>query len=110
MIMGISVSSLEEALRAQEEGADYLGAGPVYPTPSKEDAVSPIGIEGLRAITRAVRVPVVAIGGINEGNVEEVMKAGASGIAVISAVAAAADMRRAIRGLREAVDRSLAGR
>ena len=104
MVLGVSAGTVEEALRAQEEGADYLGVGPVFPTPSKPDAGEPLGLEVLRSICEAVTVPVVAVGGINEGNLEKVFEAGAGGIAVISAVSSAQDMLQAVRRLRRAVD------
>jgi thiamine-phosphate pyrophosphorylase len=110
MVLGISASTVEEALLAQEGGADYLGVGPGFPTPSKADACAPIGIGGLRAIVDAVDLPVVAIGGISEENLRQVFEAGATGIAVISAVAAAPDMPEAVLRLRMAVDSCLPGR
>jgi len=110
MIMGISASTVAEAEEARADGADYLGVGPVFTTPSKADAGIPIGIEGLRRIVEAVDVPVVAIGGINEDNVRQVFEAGADGIAVISAVTVAEDMLEAVRRLRLAVDSCLSGR
>lgn len=110
MLLGISATSVEEALEAEAAGADYLGVGPVFETPSKADAVAPIGLEGLRRIREAVRLPLVAIGGIGEESLPEVFEAGADGIAVISAVAGAEDMLEAVRRLRRAVDACLAGR
>jgi thiamine-phosphate pyrophosphorylase len=110
MIMGISASTVAEAERAQTEGADYLGVGPVFTTPTKRDAVNPIGIDGMRAIVESVDVPVVAIGGINEDNVIQVLEAGADGIAVISAIAEADDMLEVVRRLRKAVDICIPGR
>lgn len=110
MVMGISATTVEEARRAQAEGADYLGVGPVFPTPSKPDAVPPIGVEGLKEISKAVDLPIVAIGGIDASNAKEVFEAGADGIAVISAVAGAEDMTAAVKRLRRAVDAGLARR
>jgi thiamine-phosphate pyrophosphorylase len=110
MIMGISASTIVEAKRAQAEGADYLGVGPVFATPTKRDAGNPIGLDALRAIAKAVDVPVVAIGGINEENVIQVLEAGADGIAVISAIAAAEDMLKVVLQLRKAVDAYIPGR
>ncbi|HZD61002.1 MAG TPA: thiamine phosphate synthase, partial [Anaerolineae bacterium] len=101
-IIGISATNLDEAIAAAKNGADYIGLGPIYPTPSKEDAAPPIGLEGLSTVASAVSVPVVAIGGITIDNVEEVVMAGADGIAVISAVAAKEDMvgtARLLRGI-----------
>ena len=104
MILGISVGTVEEAVEAREAGADYLGVGPVFPTPSKPDAGKPIGLEGLRGIREAVDLPLVAIGGIDAERVEAVLEAGADGVAVISAVAYARDMEATVRRLRRAVD------
>lgn len=85
-ILGYSAGNPREAERGQQEGADYLGAGAVFPTGSKADAGNPIGVEKLREIKAAVNIPVVAIGGIGTANAAEVMKAGVDGIAVISAI------------------------
>ncbi len=86
-IVGISVSTLKEAIEAEKNGADYLGVGPIFPTSTKSDAARPIGLEGLREIRRAVKVPIIAIGGINSGNARSVIEAGADGICAISATA-----------------------
>jgi thiamine-phosphate pyrophosphorylase len=99
LLLGRSVTTLEEALAAD---ADYLGAGPVWETPSKTDAAAPIGLAGLRAICAAVRVPVVAIGGIDPSNAGDCIAAGAAGVATIRA---ATDP-----GLRRAVDAALGER
>jgi thiamine-phosphate pyrophosphorylase len=98
-IVGVSVSSVEEAVRAEREGASYLGVGPIFFTPSKSDAGEPIGCEVLARIRKSVSIPLVAIGGISLNNMEDVLKAGADGIAVISAVACAPDMEQAVREL-----------
>lgn len=92
LMLGRSVTTLEQALAAD---ADYLGAGPVWETPSKEDAEPPIGLAGLRAICEAVRVPVVAIGGIDASNAGDCVRAGAAGVATIRA-AVDPDVRRAV--------------
>ena len=102
-ILGVSAGSTEEARKAVEDGADYIGASPVFSTPTKPDAPPPLGIEGLRRITRSVGIPVVAIGGINEGNAAAIMEAGAAGIAVVSAIVAAEDVEAAARTLRAVV-------
>ncbi|MDR7600306.1 MAG: thiamine phosphate synthase [Armatimonadota bacterium] len=106
-VVGASAGTVEEALRAEADGADYLGVGPVFPTATKPDAGGAIGPEGLRRIVEAVRIPVVGIGGITLDNAAEVIRAGAAGVAVISAVAAADDMVEATRRLREVVDAAL---
>lgn len=107
LLIGASVYSLEEALDAEAQGAHFLGAGSVYPSPTKPDA-RVIGLEGLRSVVRAVRVPVVAIGGITESNVLEVMETGVAGVAVVSAVMGAPNAREAAARLRSLVDRALA--
>jgi thiamine-phosphate pyrophosphorylase len=84
--VGRSSSSVDEAVRAEMEGAAYVGAGPVWATPSKPDAWPAIGLGGLAEVCRAVRVPVVAIGGIDAANAAACLGAGAAGVAVIRAV------------------------
>lgn len=84
-ILGYSVASVKDALYGAAF-ADYLGAGPVFPTSSKQDTCDPIGIMEMQAIKQAVHLPVVSIGGINRMNLKEVQASGADGIAVISAV------------------------
>jgi len=98
LLLGLSAASVEEAVDAERRGAAYVGAGPVWATPSKPDADAPIGLERLRAICAAVSIPVVAIGGIDPGNAGDCIRAGAAGVAVIRA---ATDAR-----LREAIDRA----
>lgn len=83
-IVGISAHSVEEAIKAWK--ADYLGAGPVFRTTTKEDVREPIGIEGVREIVSATNLPVFAIGGIKMDNVEKVLETGVSGVAVVSAL------------------------
>jgi thiamine-phosphate diphosphorylase len=100
MIIGISTHSLEEALAAQEEGADYIGYGPMFKTSTK-DVGTPKGIEGLKAIRGRVKIPIVAIGGVNADNAAEIVAAGADAVAVISAVAEADDIYMAAAGIAE---------
>ncbi|MDP2952345.1 MAG: thiamine phosphate synthase, partial [Chloroflexota bacterium] len=97
-VVGRSTATLDEALRAQEEGADYIAVGAIYPTTSKA-STRPAGLATLRQVKKAVTAPVVAIGGINEGNLAEVVKAGADAAAVISAVMGAEDVEGAARRL-----------
>ncbi len=106
-VVGASAGTVEEAVQAQRDGADYVGVGPVFPTGTKPDAGAAIGLEGLSRIAGAVRIPVVGIGGITPDNAAEVVRAGAAGVAVISAVADAEDMVEATRRLRQAVDAAL---
>ena len=95
LMLGLSASSLDEAREADGQ-ADYIGAGPVWETPSKADADPAIGVEGLREICAAVSTPVVAIGGIDASNAGECIRAGAAGVAVIRAARDAAAVIRAI--------------
>lgn len=85
-VIGLSCATADEARAAQASGADYAGVGSVYATTSKEDAGSPIGIDGLRAITGATSLPIAAIGGITPERIGEVKGAGAAMAAVLSAV------------------------
>jgi thiamine-phosphate pyrophosphorylase len=96
LMLGRSVSTPAEARDAEEEGAAYVGAGPVWETPSKLDAEPAIGLDGLRAIAEAVSIPVVAIGGIDASNAKACIDAGATGIAVIRAAANAAELSAAL--------------
>jgi thiamine-phosphate pyrophosphorylase len=98
-LLGYSVSNIEEAVYGEKRGADYLGAGPVYPTGSKPDARPAIGIEGLKAIRERVNIPVVGIGGIGPANLNQVKGTGIAGISVISAVLSQPDPYRAAKEL-----------
>jgi thiamine-phosphate pyrophosphorylase len=109
-IIGVSVGSVEEALAAERDGADYIALSPVFSTPTKDDAGPGHGLEVLREIKAAVKLPVIAIGGVNAGNVTEVVGAGADGVAVISAVLGADDVEAAARSMRELVIRAKASR
>jgi thiamine-phosphate pyrophosphorylase len=95
LFLGLSAASVEEAREAAEL-ADYIGAGPVWATPSKPDADPAIGLNGVREICSAVDVPVVAIGGIDPSNAGDCIRAGAAGVAVIRAAREAAELRAAI--------------
>lgn len=99
-IVGVSAHNLAEAQQAVADGADYLGIGPVYPTSSKDDARAVQGTQVIEQLRHSgLTVPLVGIGGITAGNVPPVIKAGADGISVISAVASAGDIRAAARQL-----------
>ncbi|HVP18800.1 MAG TPA: thiamine phosphate synthase [Spirochaetia bacterium] len=104
-ILGVSAVDAEEARRAEADGADYIGASPIFATPTKPDAPRPMGVEGLRKLAYAVRVPVVAIGGVNANNAAAMIAAGASGVAVVSAIMAADDAEAAARAIRMAVEK-----
>lgn len=107
-IIGLSTHSLAEALEAEAQGADYIGFGPIYPTLTK-DAGPAQGIARLAEIKRAVSVPVIAIGGIGPGNVRDVIRAGADGVAVISAILSADDPGQAAVRMLEAIKSGLEG-
>ena len=110
MIIGVSVSTVEEALKAEADGADYLGIGPLFATTTKADASAATGLGVLRTIREAVRIPLVGIGGITSGNAGDVIRAGADGVAVVSAIIASLDPGAAARALRSAIDRARCGR
>lgn len=97
MRIGISAESEQDAVAAVHGGADYVSASPIFPTPTKSDTAPALGLEGLRAIRRRVEVPLIAIGGLHRGNAGEVIRSGADGVAVVSAIAAAADPAQAAR-------------
>ncbi len=103
-LVGVTAHNVAEALLAFEEGADYLGVSPIFATKSKGDAGKPIGLKGLKEIAlalkrRGARVPIIAIGGITEENAASVMKAGADGVAVVSAVSRAKNPQMAAKRL-----------
>jgi thiamine-phosphate pyrophosphorylase len=87
--IGISAESLEDALRAQARGADYIGISPVFATATKSDAAAPLGLDGVRRIRAAVGLPMVGIGGLSCDNAAAVIAAGANGVAVVSAIVSA---------------------
>mgnify|MGYP001738609749 CR=1 FL=1 len=98
-ILGITARSVEAAREAERLGADYIGAGAVFGTATKADAL-PLSIAAFREITEAVSIPVVAIGGINEENVEKLSGSGAAGIAVVSALFGAEERQLTAAALR----------
>ncbi len=100
-ILGVSAQTVEQAILAQERGADYLGVGAVFPTGSKDDA-DDVSYETLKAICEAVSIPVVAIGGITLDNTPSLSGSGVCGIAVISAIYAQSDIKEAAAALRKA--------
>jgi thiamine-phosphate diphosphorylase len=99
LIIGVSAETVEEALRAEADGADYLGVGPMFATDTKPDAGVPVGPERLRAIKERVSIPVFGIGGITLQNAPQVLMAGADGICVISAIFTAPEPVQATRQL-----------
>ena len=100
-ILGVSAMTVDQAVQAERRGADYLGVGAVFPTGSKDDAED-VSFETLKAICQAVSIPVIAIGGITQGNIKELSGSGICGIAVISAIYAKKDVKAAAAALRTA--------
>ncbi len=107
--LGVSAATLEEVRNAERAGADYLGVGAVYATGTKADAGAPVGLGRIAELRCASSLPVVGIGGITITNAAAVIRAGASGVAVITAVTLADDMVEATQRLREQVDAALQG-
>ena len=104
-ILGVSVDTVEEALLAEKDGADYLGVGPVFEARgTKPDAGEPLGLDRIARIRRHCRLPIVAIGGIDLENAGKVRDAGADAAAVISAIGTADDIARAVRRLKGILD------
>ncbi|PKM83724.1 MAG: thiamine phosphate synthase [Firmicutes bacterium HGW-Firmicutes-13] len=101
-VIGVSVSTLEEAEKAVRDGADYLGVSAIFSTPTKSDAVV-VGLSGLRKIADAVQIPLAAIGGINAGNAADIIRAGADGVAVVSEIMKADNPRLATARLLEKI-------
>lgn len=103
-ILGVSAHTLEEVLKAEKDGADYIGAGPVYPTETKRDTKAVQGVSLIQEIRRqGIDIPVVGIGGITVENCVPVIEAGADGISVISAISKAADPKQAAKAFSEKV-------
>jgi thiamine-phosphate pyrophosphorylase len=103
-LLGVSTHSLAEAQAAAEEGADFVVFGPVFFTPSKAPYGQPIGLDAVRAVRAALGLPILAIGGVKKANLDQVIAAGADGIAVISAVISAADPAAATQDLLATLD------
>jgi len=99
-IIGVSANTLKEAREAERLGADYVGLGPIFATTTKDTDLPVLGREGIRRILEKIGIPIVAIGGINAGNAADVMKAGAAGVAVVSAILGAPDVRLAAAELK----------
>jgi thiamine-phosphate pyrophosphorylase len=106
MIIGISAESVADAVAAEREGADYLGVSPIFATATKTDTAPPLGLAGLREIRKAVRTPLVGIGGLNRNNVADVIRQGADGVAVVSAIVAADDPEAAAKELHQIILRA----
>jgi thiamine-phosphate pyrophosphorylase len=109
-ILGLSISSLAELERAQLDGVDYLGVGPIFATQTKPDAAPPIGLAELSEIVARTRLPIAAIGGIQLTNAAQTIEAGAVGVAVVSAICAAPDPAAATRDIGQLVRSALRAR
>jgi len=109
-LLGLSVTSIEEALVVDTELVDYVGVGPVFATSTKRDAAPALGLEGVRAIGAVLRLPAVAIGGIDASNAEAVIRAGVDGVAVVSAIAFAPNAVVATAAIAAAARRGIVAR
>nr|WP_321498934.1 thiamine phosphate synthase [uncultured Methanolobus sp.] len=105
-IIGLTVHNVEEALEAQRMGADYVGLSPIFNTSTKKDAGNGIGPESIRAVKDAIKIPIVAIGGINKQNSESVILGGADSLVVISAVVCSDDVERETREFIDLIQRT----
>lgn len=107
-LIGRSTHSLAQAVKAASEGHDYIGVGPVFRTPTKPD-YQPVGLKLIRQVSGQIRIPFVAIGGIDETNVDQVIRSGAKSVAVVRAVFAARDVLSSTRKLVKAVTKEIRG-
>ena len=103
LLIGASSHNIEEALRAQSDGADYVNIGPIFPTSTKEGVKKFLGPEAIAAIGPRLSVPFTVMGGINGSNISRVVANGARRVAVVTAVTQAPDMAAAVRSLRESI-------
>ena len=99
IIVGRSTHSIEQAITAEKEGADYIGYGPLFPTPTKPDAVA-VGLSGLRKLHAQVRIPIFCIGGIKENNLRKVTEAGAERVCLVSDLLTAPDPYAKVRAVK----------
>jgi len=103
MLIGISVTTVDEAIKAYNGGAAYVGVGSIFNTSTKPDATQGLGLDAIYKIKQAVDIPIVAIGGINKGNIQDVIRAGADCAAVVSAVVSQDDVAKAAHDLRDLI-------
>ncbi len=106
MLIGISAECVEDAVRAEAEGADYVGISPVFSTLTKTDTAPALGLDGVALIRSAVSLPLVGIGGVKPGNAAEVIRAGCDGLAVVSAIVSAPDPQCAAAELKTIIRRA----
>jgi thiamine-phosphate pyrophosphorylase len=105
-ILGVSTHSLEQAFEAAEQGADYLGIGPVFATATKATGHEPVGCDTIRQLRARIDLPIIAIGGITLSNVGEVIRAGATGVATISAIVGTDDITATTRAFLAAIQQA----
>lgn len=103
-LIGISAETVQDALEAEQNGADYIGISPVFSTPTKTDTAQALGLAGIRKIRQQTSIPLVAIGGISNANAAQVIQAGANGIAVVSAIMSATAPDQAAKELRQILE------
>jgi thiamine-phosphate pyrophosphorylase len=106
MVIGVSVESVEDAIEADMAGADYISVSPIFQTPTKTDTAPALGLEGIGRISAMTKKPVIGIGGINVMNCAEVIKSGACGVSVVSAICSAENPELAARELKEIIIRA----
>lgn len=104
LIIGVSVHNIENGLRAEQEGADYLIFGPIFPTPSKKAFGLPQGIANLKQMVKKVSIPILAVGGIIPSNAKECLDAGAYGIAAMGAFQHSKDIKKTVNDFRESLN------
>ena len=105
-IIGLTVHDRDEAIRAEKNGADYVGLGPIFDTATKKDAGDGIGPARIREVKRAIKIPLVAIGGINKENCESVIQNGADSLVAISAIVCSDDVNRETKFFIDVIQRS----
>jgi thiamine-phosphate pyrophosphorylase len=103
LLIGISAESVTDAVRAEADGADYIGISPIFATATKKDTAAPLGLVGIQAIRAAISLPLVGIGGIKAENAAEIIRAGADGVAVVSAIVSASCPRSAAAALKQRI-------
>lgn len=108
-IVGVSASNVEEAIKAERDGADYIGAGAVFPSGTKPESSS-IGLNTLREVCDAVSIPVVAIGGITVTNAASTIEAGCGGVAIVAGIFGNDDIHNSTEGFRTTVTNALTGK
>ena len=105
-IIGVTVHNLKEAIAAEKIGVDYIGLSPIFGTNTKKDAGKAVGVEMIKKVRKEIRIPIVAIGGINKKNVADVIKAGADSAAAISAVLCTGNVHKEILEFRKIINKN----